>query len=89
MNNKGADMKVIVTTTLSQELTVPEGTSKEEILDFLAEHQSFRTAFQGVTDGEITVEDLGVIDEEVIWDEEAPEEDPTEADEWRDFDPDC
>jgi hypothetical protein len=82
-------MKVIVTTTLSQELTVPDGTTKEEILDFLAEHQSFRTAFQGVTDGEITIEDLGVIDEEVIWDEEEDDGQPTEHEEWMSFDPDC
>jgi len=82
-------MKVIVTTTLSQELTVPDGTTKEEILDFLAEHQSFRGAFQGVTDGEITIEDLGVIDEEVLWDEEEDDGQPTEMEEWHSFDPDC
>lgn len=83
-------MKVLVTTTLTQELTVPEGTSKEEILDFLGEHQSFRTAFQGVTDGEITIEDLGVIDEEVeyIHDEDHDGQ-PDELTEWMDFDPDC
>lgn len=83
-------MKVIVTTTLNQELTVPDGTTKEEILDFLAEHQSFRTAFQGTTDGEITIEDLGVIDEEIIWNEETEDDgQPTEMEEWHSFDPDC
>jgi hypothetical protein len=82
-------MKVIVTTTLSQELTVPEGTTKEEILDWLGEHQSFRTAFQGVSADGITIEDLGVIDEEVVWDEEEDDGQPTEHDEWMSFDPDC
>jgi hypothetical protein len=60
-------MRIIVHTTLSQELEVPEGTSKEEVLDFLAEYQSFRGAFQGVDslDGRYRIEDLVVIDEQV------------------------
>lgn len=83
-------MKVIVTTTLSQELTVPEGTLIEEILDWLGQHQSFRTAFQGLTADGITIEDLGVIEEEVLWDEEAEDDgQPTEMEEWHSFDPDC
>jgi hypothetical protein len=61
------DMKVFVETLLTQELEVPEGTSKEEVLDFLAENQSFRTAFQGVSDEDqqFRIVDLGVIEEKV------------------------
>ncbi len=60
-------MKVYVTTILRQELEVPEGWEKEDVYDFLAEHQSFRTAFQGVTnkEGTATIVDLGVLEEEV------------------------
>jgi hypothetical protein len=58
-------MKAYVTTILRQELEVPEGTTREEILDFFAEFQSFRTAFQGVSGNGITIVDLGVVEEEV------------------------
>jgi hypothetical protein len=58
-------MKAYVTTVLRQELEVPEGTTREEILDFFGEFQSFRTAFQGVSGNGITIVDLGVVDEEV------------------------
>lgn len=56
---------VMVTTTLRQELEVPDTWEKEDVLDFLAEHQSFRTAFQGEGNEEATIVDLGVVDEEV------------------------
>ena len=42
-------MKVIVRTLLTQELEVPEGWDRYDVLDFLSEVQSFRTAFQGVS----------------------------------------
>jgi hypothetical protein len=60
-------MKVRVVTTLAQDLEVPDGASKEEVLDFLSEYQSFRSAFQGVDDldGVFRIEDLVVIDETV------------------------
>ena len=60
-------MKVRVVTTLAQELEVPDGATKEEVLDFLSEYQSFRGAFQGVDDldGLFRIEDLVVIDETV------------------------
>ena len=60
-------MKVRVVTTLAQELEVPDGASKEEVLDFLGEYQSFRGAFQGVDslDEKFRIEDLVVIDETV------------------------
>jgi len=40
--------KVIVRTELMQELEVPDSWEREDVFDFLAEYQSFRTAFQGV-----------------------------------------
>ncbi len=58
-------MKVIVRTLLTQELEVPEGWAREEVFDFLAEHQSFRTAFQGVGNKEARIEDIYVIEETV------------------------
>lgn len=58
-------MKVMVTTILRQELTVPEGWEREDVYDFLAEHQSFRTAFQGVGNEQARIEDVVVLEEEV------------------------
>jgi hypothetical protein len=60
-------MKVLVTTILRQELEVPEGWEREDVYDFLAEYQSFRTAFQGVSNEDQTarIVDLGVLEEEV------------------------
>lgn len=60
-------MKAFVTTIIRQELEVPEGWTREHILDFLAENQSFRTAFQGVSNEDQTarIVDLGVVEEEI------------------------
>ena len=60
-------MKVIVRTLLTQELEVPEGWDRYDVFDFLAENQSFRTAFQGVSNEDQTARiiDVGVIDETV------------------------
>jgi len=60
-------MKVLVTTILRQELEVPEGWEKEDVYDFLAECQSFRTAFQGVSNEDQTARiiDVGVLEEEI------------------------
>ena len=60
-------MKVIVRTLLTQELEVPEGWDRYDVFDFLAEVQSFRTAFQGVSneDQSARIIDLGVIEETV------------------------
>ena len=67
-------MKVLVTTVLRQELEVPDGWEKADILDFLAEYQSFRTAFQGVSNEDQTARilDLGVVDEEIAELSEGP-----------------
>ena len=59
--------KVIVRTELMQELEVPEDWDREHVLDFLGEFQSFRTAFQGVSNEDQTarIVDLGVVIETV------------------------
>jgi hypothetical protein len=60
-------MKVVVRTLITQELEVPEGWDRYDVLDFLSEVQSFRTAFQGVSNEDQTARiiDLGVIEETV------------------------
>ena len=60
-------MKVIVRTLLTQELEVPDGWDRYDVFDFLAENQSFRTAFQGVSNEDQTARilDVGVIEEVV------------------------
>ena len=65
---KGAGMKTVrVETLLIQELEVPDDWAREDVFDFLAENQSFRTAFQGVsnTDQTARIVDLGVVEERV------------------------
>jgi hypothetical protein len=65
---KGQGMKkVIVRTELMQELEVPDDWEREHVLDFLGEYQSFRTAFQGVSNEDQTarIVDLGVVIETV------------------------
>ena len=59
--------KVIVRTLLTQELEVPEDWDRYEVFDFLAENQSFRTAFQGVSNEDQTarIVDLAVVEEVV------------------------
>ena len=54
--------KVIVRTELYQELMVPESWDRYDVYDFLAEYQSFRTAFQGVSNEDQTARiiDLGI-----------------------------
>jgi len=65
---KGQGMKkVIVRTELMQELEVPDDWEREHVLDFLGEYQSFRTAFQGVSneDQSARIIDLVVVVETV------------------------
>jgi hypothetical protein len=59
--------KVIVETVLTQELEVPDEWDRLDVFDFLAENQSFRTAFQGVSNPDQTARiiDLGVVTETV------------------------
>ena len=60
-------MKVIVRTLLTQELDVPDNWDRYDVFDFLAENQSFRTAFQGVSNEDQTARilDVGVVEEVV------------------------
>lgn len=60
-------MKVMVTTILRQEIEVPEGWGRENVYEFLAENQSFRTAFQGVSNEDQTarIVDVMVLEEEI------------------------
>ena len=57
----------MVTTILRQEIQVPDDWEREHVLDFLGEYQSFRTAFQGVSNEDQTarIVDLGVVIETV------------------------
>jgi hypothetical protein len=57
----------MVTTILRQEIEVPDDWEREDIFDFLGEYQSFRTAFQGVSNEDQTarIVDLMVLEEEV------------------------
>jgi len=59
--------KVIVRTELMQELEVPDTWEREDVFDFLGEYQSFRTAFQGVSNQDQTARiiDIGVVIETV------------------------
>jgi hypothetical protein len=59
--------KVIVRTELYQELEVPESWDRYDVYDFLAEHESFREAFQGVSNADQTARiiDLGITTETV------------------------
>ena len=59
--------KVVVRTELMQELEVPDHWDRIDVLDFLGECQSFRTAFQGVSNEDQTARiiDLGVVIETV------------------------
>jgi len=60
-------MKVTVRTELVQELEVPDTWDRYDVFDFLAENQSFRTAFQGVSNQDQTARiiDVGVVTETV------------------------
>jgi hypothetical protein len=60
-------MKVKVETILIQYIEVPEGTDKQAVYNFLAENQSFRDAFLGVSNEDQTfrIVDVLVLDETV------------------------
>ena len=60
-------MKVRVETVITQELEVPDEWDRLDIFDFLGEYQSFRTAFQGVSNEDQTarIVDLSVVEERV------------------------
>ena len=60
-------MKAMVTTIVRQEIEVPDNWEREDVYNFLAENQSFRTAFQGVSNADQTarIVDLMVLEEEI------------------------
>ena len=59
--------KAFVTTTLRQEIEVPEGAGRTDVYEFLAEYQSFKEAFQGLDslDGDYRILDLVVVEETI------------------------
>ena len=60
-------MKAYVTTIVRQEIEVPDNWEREDVYDFLAENQSFRTAFKGVSNADQTarIVDIMVLEEEI------------------------
>lgn len=57
----------MVTTIIRQEILVPDSWEREDIYDFLGEYQSFRGAFQGMSniDDTARIVDIMVLEEEV------------------------
>ena len=43
-------MKAVVSTTIIQEIEVPEGSTQQDVMNFLADNQSFRDALIGLSD---------------------------------------
>ena len=60
-------MKAYVTTVLRQEIEVPEDFNKQDVYNFLAANQSFKDAFEGVSDPTQTIRitDVVVVEETV------------------------
>lgn len=61
-------MKACVHTLISQEIEVPEGSTRQDVFNLLAANQSFRDAFVGISDENqsFRITDVEVIEEEVI-----------------------
>ena len=57
---------VDVITTIRQTVEVPKGSDKQEILNFLAQEQSFNDAFKGLKNDayDMYIQEVTVIDEE-------------------------
>lgn len=57
---------VDVITTIRQTIEVPKGSDKQEILNFLAQEQSFNDAFKGLRNDayDMYIQDIEVIDED-------------------------
>jgi len=57
---------VDVITTLRQTIEVPKGSDRQEILNFLAQEQSFNDAFKGLenTAYDMVIREVEVIDED-------------------------
>ena len=61
-------MKAYVTTTIIQEIEVPEDATQQDVLNFLSQEQSFRDAFVGISDQNQTyrITDVNVTTEDVV-----------------------
>jgi hypothetical protein len=61
-------MKAYVSTTIIQEIEVPEGSTQHDVLNFLAVYQSFRDEFVGISDEnqQYRITDVNVTTEDVI-----------------------
>ena len=60
--------RAVVITTIRQEIDIPDEADKQEVFNFLAEYQSFRDAFVGISDVGDTgyrITEVQVIDEDV------------------------
>jgi hypothetical protein len=60
-------MKAMVTTILRQRIEVPEGATRESVLEFLADNQSFTDAFLGASDmnQQFRIVEINVVEEEI------------------------
>ena len=61
-------MKAYVSTTIIQEIEVPEGSTQNDVLNFLAVYQSFRDEFVGISDEnqQYRITDVNVTLEDVV-----------------------
>ena len=63
-------MKAYVQTTIIQEIEVPDGSTQNDVLNFLAVYQSFRDEFVGVYFGDgnqqYRITDINVTTEDVL-----------------------
>lgn len=61
-------MKAYVSTTIIQEIEVPEGSTQQDVLNFLSVYQSFRDEFVGIRDENqrYRITDINVTTEDVL-----------------------
>jgi predicted metalloendopeptidase len=60
-------VRASITTILRQEIEVPDNWTRQDVFGFLAENQSFRDAFEGVSNKDQTarIVDVLVVEEEI------------------------
>ena len=61
-------MKAYVQTTIIQEIEVPDGSTQQDVMNFLAVYQSFRDEFVGISDENqrYQITDINVTTEDVL-----------------------
>ena len=61
-------MKAVVSTTIIQEIEVPEGSTQQDVMNFLADNQSFREALVGISDEtqQFRITDVDVESEHIL-----------------------